>query len=220
MGDEEGFLARWSRRKREEGRATPEAEPATPPVAAPAADEEPELAPEELAKLPALDALTEHTDVTAFLKQGVPKALRNAALRRIWLADPMIRDRVGDALDYAYDYNTPGGVPGFGPLEADLDVGEMVSRLFPQPSDGAERAVLAEEEPAPALPADAREGDEGGRAAGVEPPGQLAPPARRAASEGSLAETETPAEAPEGADPSPEERPRSRPRRHGGAMPL
>ena len=34
----------------------------------------------------------------------------------MWALDPKIRDYVGEARDYAYDWNTPGGVPGSGPV--------------------------------------------------------------------------------------------------------
>ena len=51
------------------------------------------------------------TDITGFLRKGVPEHLRNAALRKSWALDPAIRNYVNPALDYAYDWNTPGGVP-------------------------------------------------------------------------------------------------------------
>jgi hypothetical protein len=37
------------------------------------------------------------------------------ALREIWRTDPAVRDFVGPA-DYAWDWNTPGDAPGYGPL--------------------------------------------------------------------------------------------------------
>ncbi|SFU65424.1 Protein of unknown function [Methylobacterium sp. 174MFSha1.1] len=127
----DGFLARWSRRKRDEARrpaeAAPEALPAEP-VAAP--DDEGGLSPEELAQLPSLDALTAATDLTPFLRAGVPRALRNAALRRMWSVDPAIRDFVSEAREYAYDWNTPGGVPGTGGLISAEEVQAMVERVF------------------------------------------------------------------------------------------
>ena len=48
------------------------------------------------------------------MQKGVPEALRNAALRKMWVLDPSIRNYVGEALDYAWDWNAPGGVPGSG----------------------------------------------------------------------------------------------------------
>src|SRR3546814_8539167 len=45
------------------------------------------------------------------------------------MLDPAIRDFVGHARDYAYDWNTPGGVPGSGALQPE-DVAAMVRRIF------------------------------------------------------------------------------------------
>ena len=60
----------------------------------------------------------------------MPEALRNAALRKIWALDPAIRDYRSEALDYAYDWNAPGGVPGGAELPTDYDSREMVARIF------------------------------------------------------------------------------------------
>ncbi|MGX7703435.1 DUF3306 domain-containing protein [Methylobacterium sp. Gmos1] len=128
----DGFLARWSRRKRDEARrpadVAPEAVPAEPASVPP--EDEAGLTPEELAQLPSLDALTAATDLTPFLRAGVPRALRNAALRRMWSVDPAIRDFVSEAREYAYDWNTPGGVPGTGGLISAEEVRAMVERVF------------------------------------------------------------------------------------------
>ncbi len=129
----DGFLARWSRRKRDEARRPPEAAPeaaSAEPAPAPVADDEGSLSPEELAQLPSLDALTAATDLTPFLRAGVPRTLRNAALRRMWSVDPAIRDFVSEAREYAYDWNIPGGVPGTGGLISAEEVRAMVERVF------------------------------------------------------------------------------------------
>jgi hypothetical protein len=138
----EDFLSRWSRRKRE-ARRTDEAEPgaardpldargealtATEQPSAAAVDPA-EITAEELAQLPRPEDLTVDSDLAAFLRKGVPEALRNAALRRMWSLDPAIRDFVGHARDYAYDWNTPGGVPGFAPLSSAEVTEAMVERL-------------------------------------------------------------------------------------------
>ncbi|GJD62878.1 DUF3306 domain-containing protein [Methylobacterium frigidaeris] len=133
----DGFLARWSRRKRDEARrpaappaAAPDAAPSVEAAAAAPVEDEGALSPEELARLPSLDALTAATDLAPFLRAGVPRALRNAALRRMWSVDPAIRDFVSEAREYAYDWNTPGGVPGTGGLIPAEDVRAMVERVF------------------------------------------------------------------------------------------
>ncbi|MBV9393531.1 MAG: DUF3306 domain-containing protein [Methylobacteriaceae bacterium] len=140
MSGERNFLSRWSRLKQQsELRRAQRSQPAAPGPAEPAQTEEqagpetpaiPELPPEELAALPRLEDLTPQTNLAPFLRAGVPASLRNAALRRMWALDPAIRDRVGDALDYAYDWNLPGGVPGTGPLLASDDVQSMLRTIL------------------------------------------------------------------------------------------
>lgn len=130
---DKGFLARWSQRKQEAKQPEPNQEA---PVAAtsdvPAeAEAEPEF---DISSLPKLEELTGATDITAFLKKGVPEHLRNAALRKSWALDPAIRNYVNPALEYAYDWNTPGGVPGGGELDAGVDVARLVSQIMGQPA--------------------------------------------------------------------------------------
>lgn len=122
----EGFLNRWLRLKQEAKVAPedPDAHPESQNVA---------LNEEELAALPRPEDLTADSDVSCFLKPGVPAGMRNAALRRIWLLDPAIRDFEGPARDYAYDWNQAGGVPGSGLLDARDDVAAMLRGLFGDP---------------------------------------------------------------------------------------
>lgn len=119
----EGFLERWSRLKREA-----ETAPDAPEHAEPAGPEE--LTEEEIAALPRPEELTADSDVTCFLRPGVPAGLRNAALRRMWLLDPAIRDFVGPARDYSYDWNLAGGVPGSGPLDSTEAVAALLRGVF------------------------------------------------------------------------------------------
>ena len=144
----EPFLSRWSRRKQEVRKSEqpdsaalpqpPEAEArgaetsqASSPrtVSGQTGTSEAELSAEEIAALPSLDELTVGTDITVFLRKGVPERLRNAALRRMWSLDPNIRDFVSEAREYAYDWNTPGGVPGFG---GELPPADEIRRLAEQ----------------------------------------------------------------------------------------
>lgn len=154
------FLSRWSRRKRgAEGAApspavleAPQAEgPGKKETAAEAATSEGEIIPEELAQLPSLDDLTAETDFAAFLRRGVPQALRNAALRRAWALDPKVRDFVCEAREYAYDWNVPGGVPGSGELQPTDDVAGMIRQIFGEPPP--EQAAAGEASPSADLPA-------------------------------------------------------------------
>jgi hypothetical protein len=143
--EDKSFLARWSQRKQEAKQPEPkqDAPAATSDIPSePIAEVEAE--PEfDLSTLPKLEELTETTDITGFLRKGVPEHLRNAALRKSWALDPAIRNYVNPALDYAYDWNTPGGVPGNSELGAGIDVARMVSQIMgsgpaesPIPADG------------------------------------------------------------------------------------
>jgi hypothetical protein len=55
--------------------------------------------------------------------------LTRAALRRAWAADPKIRNFVGLA-DYDWDFNTPGAIAGFGPLEMSDEVRRQVVQMI------------------------------------------------------------------------------------------
>jgi hypothetical protein len=130
---DKGFLARWSQRKQEARQPEPKQDASAaaasdvPSGPVDAVEAEPEF---DLSSLPKLEELTETTDITAFLKKGVPENLRNAALRKSWALDPAIRNYVNPALDYAYDWNTPGGVPGNGEIGAGVDIARMVSQIM------------------------------------------------------------------------------------------
>ena len=131
QGDrDKGFLARWSQRKRQAkppDRETPLADAKVPPAPSAEGDAEPEF---DLSSLPKLEDVTQTTDITAFLRKGVPEHLRNAALRKSWALDPAIRNYVNPALEYAYDWNTPGGVPGNSEIGAGMDVARLVSQIM------------------------------------------------------------------------------------------
>jgi hypothetical protein len=143
QGDDKGFLARWSQRKQKASQ---------PERDAPVADAE--ISPEpvvkndagqefDLSSLPKLEEMTSTTDITAFLRKGVPEHLRNAALRKSWALDPAIRNYVNPALDYAYDWNTPGGVPGSGEIGAGMDVARLVSQIMGSGESAAEPLASA-----------------------------------------------------------------------------
>ena len=54
--------------------------------------------------------------------------------RKSWALDPAIRNYVNPALEYAYDWNAPGGVPGGGELGAGVDVARLVSQIMGDPA--------------------------------------------------------------------------------------
>jgi hypothetical protein len=129
-GDNRSFLARWSQRKREAkqpDRDAPVADGDVPAHPVAEADAGPEF---DLSSLPKLEDMTATTDITAFLRKGVPESLRNAALRKSWTLDPAVRNYVNPALEYAYDWNSPGGVPGSSEIGAGMDVARLVSQIM------------------------------------------------------------------------------------------
>jgi len=132
--NDEPFLTRWSRQKRDA--AAPAVDTGTADVAADA----PEV---DLSKLPNIDDLTANSDITGFLRKGVPEALQRLALRRMWSLDPAIRDFV-EIAENQWDFNAPGGIPG---LYQDLLEGTDVSVWLAQaaPSAAATSSVAAQE---------------------------------------------------------------------------
>ncbi len=144
--DDDGFLGRWSRLKRAQAKPAPEPESVEDLPPEPPAPEPEMLSEEELAALPRVEDLVEGSDIRAFLRAGVPRQLRNAAMRRMWMLTPAIRDYRDPAVDYAWDWNTPGGVPGDGAAPSPERAAEMLRDLF---APRAERAAegLAEDAP-------------------------------------------------------------------------
>ena len=143
--DDKSFLSRWSQRKQEAkqpDRDAPVADADVPsgPIA------ESKAGPEfDLSSLPKLEDLTATTDITAFLRKGVPEHLRNAALRKSWALDPAIRNYVNPAMEYAYDWNTPGGVPGNGEIGAGMDIARLVSQIMGGGESVVEPAVSTDD---------------------------------------------------------------------------
>jgi hypothetical protein len=112
--DAEGFARRWSRLKRR-------GEPA--PVVETAAEPELPVEPPPPAETIAL------AEVAPWLSKRLPEGWRETVLRRVWSADEAIRDFKGLA-DYAWDWSTPGGAPGWGPMLATDDIGKLLARAI------------------------------------------------------------------------------------------
>ena len=145
MSEREDFVSRWSRLKHEAEsrrvRKTEMSERAAPSSTAEtssanedqAAGTETRAAPIfDLASLPSIDAITAHTDISMFLRSGVPAELTVAALRRAWVSDPVIRDFIGIA-ENQWDFTNPTTIPGFGPLHETGDKLHLVAQTVPTP---------------------------------------------------------------------------------------
>jgi hypothetical protein len=142
MIDDKSFFARWSRRKRDAAPSTreqpkPENAGGGAAPAASAASLSPGAAmpPFDPASLPPIEAIGAGSDIGAFLAAGVPPDLTRAALRRVWSSDPTIRDFVGLS-ENSWDFNTPGAMPGFGPIGKE-EVARLVTRLLEKPDAAA-----------------------------------------------------------------------------------
>ena len=141
MSDPENFVSRWSRRKREAGEGkdkkdneerADEARAQSAPENEPARPDSTPNAPSskfDVESLPPIEAISAETDITAFMRAGVPETLKHAALRRAWSTDPAIRDFMGPTENY-WDAAGPDGIPGFGNLDPNFDVQRLVSELF------------------------------------------------------------------------------------------
>jgi uncharacterized protein DUF3306 len=138
MSEHENFVSRWSRLKHESEsqrkRQTELRERVAPSSTAvtSSANEDEAAGPEMPATpifdptgLPSLESITARTDISLFLRSGVPAELTVAALRRAWVSDPMIRDFIGIA-ENQWDFTNPTTIPGFGPLH---ETGDKLSLI-------------------------------------------------------------------------------------------
>jgi Protein of unknown function (DUF3306) len=164
MNTPKEFLTRWSRRKRAAAQDKEAKSRETAPAAASgeAAGTEglaaegsvgdgpasPRVPPAPVGPsfdpsgMPPIESIAADTDIRAFLAPGVPPELTRAALRRAWAADPSIRDFVGLA-DYDWDFNTPGSMAGFGPLEMTDELRRVVAQIIgPAPAEGQTAGIL------------------------------------------------------------------------------
>ena len=139
MSESEKFLKRWSKRKAaERDRSTAEQTPAEHrtdnQTSTDSPTKEKAVAPGsgdeicDLSQLPPLDSIGASTDITAFLRPGVPAELTRAALRRAWSSDPAIRDFVG-LVENGWDFNDPSAMPGFGPISPQ-EVARLAAKLI------------------------------------------------------------------------------------------
>lgn len=169
-GETGDFLGRWSRRKRavaDELVAEVEAESET--VAGPV--EIPEKTDEEVMLelgLPEPDTMKAGDDFSAFMARAVPQRLRERALRRLWVSDPVLANLDG-LVDYAEDYTDAATVV------ADIKTAYQVGRGFVDEV----KKVIGEPEAEVLEAESAAGGAEAGEAlAAVDDPVEPEPPAR------------------------------------------
>ncbi|RWO81721.1 MAG: DUF3306 domain-containing protein [Mesorhizobium sp.] len=223
----DNVFARWSRLKqaaRYSSTAGPQNDQLSPDEVAAPADSGEQLAPaivepeaaEPAEPLPRLEDLTAQSDLSAFLRKGVPKMLKRAALRKMWSLDPAIRDHIGPS-EYAWDFNSPGSMAGFGPLKASSEAVVDFLSNGGNPTDPAPAAMASQAPATSAVLADegvnasADGSDSVTPDSSIEPANPESPPADGAG---------TAIDRDEGAGAgAAESSPIDRQRRHGGAMP-
>jgi hypothetical protein len=217
MNDEE-FLARWSRRKRE-AKTTVEVQPPAAATEAPTpasgTAENPGDIEVDLSSLPSIESITGGTDITAFLRKGIPPELTREALRRAWSADPAIRDFVGLA-ENAWDFNDPNAMPGFGPLDCSAEqLAALLERVVGGVRSAADvaSAMSGQEEAGPEAASDQQPGLESrAREAAADPA-----PVQESSREHPLSTPAAPQ--PEAPQDIANDQPSTRRRTHGSALP-
>jgi hypothetical protein len=142
--DDKGFLSRWSQRKREAEEAAAreavppqeddEALPAAPSAAAGAAEED----AIDLRDLPDIDSLHAGSDFTVFMRSGIPRALKQRALRRLWQVDPAF-NVICPLDDYNLDYTDAATVM------PNLKTLYQIGRGMVLPDEEAEQTSSAED---------------------------------------------------------------------------
>jgi uncharacterized protein DUF3306 len=171
MVAEENFLRRWSRRKRESVKQSPESAPpaASAPAAAPVQTGAPS-APASSPELPSIDSLRGlASDYKEFLNPGVAESLRRSALKKLF-HDPHFN--VMDGLDvYIDDYSKPDPMP-----ESMLKELLARHREFSGAAEDAEAAAAPQLEQGPPASSDAPSGDAAPEAPAAAEP--AAPPER------------------------------------------
>jgi hypothetical protein len=196
MSEPENFLERWSKRKLAKADPAAAEQQEIPPqtkkdidAATPVASGDASNAPAEitedkpfdLASLPSIESIGANTDVTAFLRPGVPADLTRAALRRAWSSDPAIRDFVG-LVENGWDFNDPNAMGGFGPISAG-EAARLLAQAMGELPELAEK-VLAE------LPKESTLGEGQEQLEQPEQPAALSQPVQSAADESSAPTTD------------------------------
>ncbi|MEL6477789.1 MAG: DUF3306 domain-containing protein [Pseudomonadota bacterium] len=101
---ESDFLSRWSRRKRASVEAPDE--PVETPPAAPETETEDTRSEAEILEelgLPDPDDLQPGDDIRGFMAKAVPERLRNRALRKLWISNPLLAN-LDELVDYGEDF--------------------------------------------------------------------------------------------------------------------
>lgn len=145
--EDDGFLSRWSARKRQGARATDDPDDATAESVVAARDcaPDPEKSDAEILEeleLPDPDTLMKGDDFSKFMTSAVPARLRNRALRRLWLTDPVLAN-LDEMVDYGEDFTDAATV-----VENMKTVYDSVRGMMPEETEEADTDGEASEDDA------------------------------------------------------------------------
>lgn len=152
---DDGMLARWSRRKRAAAEAAADEEP-RPEEPESQGEEKATLAEQEIANLsdaelaeklglPDPAKLAAGDSVKAFLAAGVPRRLRNVALRRMWHSNPALT-ALDELVDYAEDYTQAAAAAA---ISTSYEVGRGLKAHVEKEAEAAREAKAEQGSPAP-----------------------------------------------------------------------
>ena len=162
MSGDDGFLSRWSKRKKAVAEADAveeelrEDQLAAANEAEAGAEDDEELTDEQILEKYGLkdpDTLEEGDNFAGFLRAAIPEHMRRRALRRLWRSNPMLANLDG-LNDYDGDW-TGGSVPAGEQLKTAYRVGLGYLQKLTAPADDAPapEEVPGEPEPKPEIAA-------------------------------------------------------------------
>lgn len=151
LNDAPDFLSRWSRRKveaREQDVVEPQADLEL------VDEDDIEYSEEQLAELtdedileelglPDPDTLEAGDDFKGFMKRAVPARIRNRALRKLWLSDPVLAN-VDMLVDYGEDFTDAATV--FPDMKTAYEVGKGIARRFEKIAEDLKDDAVSEPE--------------------------------------------------------------------------
>lgn len=142
---EDGFLNRWSRRKRGADTETPAHEASVDLADETAIDSDDMLDDAALLEkydLPDPDGIQPGDSIKDFMRQEVPSRLKRRVLRKLWLSDPVFAN-LDTLVEYGEDYTDAATV--IDNLTTVYQVGKGMLRDVAEPEDDPEQAPVSEE---------------------------------------------------------------------------
>ncbi|NRG18370.1 DUF3306 domain-containing protein [Rhizobiales bacterium] len=142
MAESEGFLQRWSRLKQtgEADEPSPEKEDAALEPGQEEAESEIEAQNRAAAEAVDLESLTYESDYSVFFRKGVPTALKNAAMRKLWTSNPVLAC-VDGLNDYDEDFRIASHVGD--QVKSAWEVGRGYARKLEAEAERAAAAAKA-----------------------------------------------------------------------------